>query len=183
VYKCKQADNTVVFQDTPCSTPGSTQQVVKVAESKSVLITALTDSFVAGLRVAAHKEEQAGRATSGFTTCMASADTSSIFSTLERLLSEKMNPAEIQAANTFFNGSAGKKFNKRGLMQVYQDNGEKPPEVPPTLTESENKDLNNFSTTSAGQKLIGQSVLSSIIKDPAVTALAKKIIESCAGKR
>ena len=181
-YMCKQPNGSTTYQDTPCTATGDTQQVVSAA-SGDVLGLTMSEAATVGLRIGAQKAADSGRMSKVVAACLGGMRKDRFYSTFQHLLAENLSAADLKAANAFFNSSTGRKYSKRNVLQVYSTMGVTPPEQAPLLTATEENEVSEFTSTSAGQTLITRRFLSSAESRPEVVARLQEIYKECGARR
>lgn len=155
---------------------GETEQVPVAA------VSAFAKPVLVGMQLSVRKGQQQGQVSAGVAKCVQSLDASSLNPLFLSLLTENLTKNELKATEDFFVTAVGRKYAKHGLMQVYTSLGEQPPEALPGFSEAEYKELENFSRTSAGEKLLVRKVLSSVSANQAISAHIQGVLKSCARK-
>jgi hypothetical protein len=117
-YKCKLADGSTTYQDTPCTVNGATQQVVNVATG-SVLGLTMSEMGMIGLRSGVRKLSERGMMSKKVEACFNGLGNERLYSTFQHLLAENLSTADLKEANAFFNSATGQKFAKRNVLQAY----------------------------------------------------------------
>jgi hypothetical protein len=154
-----------------------------VATNPSVVASTFASSALLGMQLSVRKGSQQGRVSPGASKCVQVLGQSSFNDVFVSLLAETLSQSELQAAEAFFGTAVGKKYAQFGLMQVYTSAGETPPEQPPTFSDSEYKELEGFSRTSAGEKLIVRKILQSDSAQRTVGARTQSLVKSCGVSR
>jgi hypothetical protein len=178
-FKCKLPDGTVTYQDRPCVQSGATQQ--QLAVTGSVLALTLSEATMIGVRAGIRQHE--GTLSKLAFDCLMGQDNSRFYSTYQRILSENMNPADLKAANEFFDSPVGRKFAKRELSVAYKTVGQTAPEPLPIISAAEENQISEFKATSAGQMLITNKFMNKATLLPAVFERAKELRKECGGGR
>ena len=138
----------------------------------SAVASAFAASALAGLKLAVQKGLADGKVSPAKADCVQKLDSSSFYGVFESLLGATLSPDERPAAEAFFRTAVGRKYAKFGLAQVYTSHGETPPEPAPAFSAAEYKELEDFSRTPAGDKLLVRDVLNG---DAAHRELGKNI--------
>jgi hypothetical protein len=99
--------------------------------------------------------------------------------TYETLSGELLTKGEIAAANGFFSSPVGRKYAKHGQLQLYAAVGMRSPAPLPDFSDAEYRELESFSRTSAGNKLMVQKVLEALAALQAVNRRIQEIVASC----
>ena len=180
-YKCKLADGSTTYQDTPCTVNGATQQVVNVATG-SVLGLTMSEMGMIGLRSGVRKLSERGMMSKKVEACFNGLGNERLYSTFQHLLAENLSTADLKEANAFFNSATGQKFAKRNVLQAYSLQGETPPEQPPVLNPIEENAVAEFTATPAGQKLVKQRFLASAESLPVVVARIQELRNECGAR-
>lgn len=129
--------------------------------SQSAAAHVFAKSALVGMQLSLKHGEQRGEIPAAVSQCVQSLDDSTFDNVFNTALVENLSTLELQATNEFFGSPVGQKYAKQGLMQLYAQVGEQPPEPMPSFSDHEYKRLEAFSRTSAGSKLMVQRVLES----------------------
>jgi hypothetical protein len=111
--------------------------------------------------------------------CVKSVEYFQFLPAFNSLLQESLSSLELTQSDQFFSSSAGIKYARQGLIQVYTNTGHTNQETIPTLTGKELNDVEAFSRSSAGTKLINERVLESPDARKLISARIKEIFQSC----
>lgn len=142
-------------------------------------IRAFAKPALLGMQLSIKRGRQAGKVPSAVARCVAALNTDSFFTVYDALLMRELTASEQQVAEEFYKSSAGIKFAKHGLLQVYLAVGEKAPESLPTFSQAEMKELEGFSKTSAGDKLIVKKVMQSLGAARVVNSRINELLTQC----
>jgi hypothetical protein len=181
-YKCKLADGSTTYQDTPCTSNAATQQVVNTA-SGSVLGLTMSEAGMVSLRRIARKASERGGMSKTIAACFNGLGNDRLYSTFQHLLAENLSVGDLKAANAFFNSPTGQKLARRNVLRAYSLSGETPPEQEPVLSAIEENAVAEFTATPAGQKLITQKFLTSAESLPVVGARINELYMECGAQR
>jgi hypothetical protein len=119
----------------PCTASGANQTISRV------LLPALSQGAAEG------------KVPSSVASCLLALDASSLTDVVESVLADNLTQAELQAADTFFGTTAGKKYAKLGSLGVYKSVDETPPEDSPSISDAEYKGIEDFKSTAVSSKL------------------------------
>lgn len=145
----------------------------------SAATEAFARSALLGMQLAVYKQQAEGKASASVVNCVRSLDDASFRKIFSVLLSQKLNAQEVDTTEIFFRSSAGKKYAKHGFLQVYTAAGQKPPEPLPSFSKQELSELEAFSRTSAGDKLIFKKILQTGETNELINANIKALLKSC----
>ncbi|MBS0417118.1 MAG: DUF2059 domain-containing protein [Proteobacteria bacterium] len=110
-------------------------------------------SLLLGTQLGAKSGAEQGKTPPSVLECLLSLDAASLTDLVESVLVASLTPAELQAADAFFESSAGKKYAKLGTLDLYLSAGEVPPEDAPSISPEENKEIAQFNGTATNKKL------------------------------
>ncbi|MEO4049420.1 hypothetical protein AAFN46_20360 [Pseudomonas sp. CAU 1711] len=105
--------------------------------------------------------------------------TSSFTDVFESLLIENFSKEELQVTESFFQSPVGQKYALHGILQIYAAVGEPLPKSMPELSTSEYRDLEKFSLTKAGDKLIVQKIFESQSTRQVVSSRIRELLATC----
>jgi hypothetical protein len=154
----------------------------EVTVTSSPTVSAFAKPALLGIRLSVRQAQKQGKAAPGVADCIQSLDESSFNGVFLEILPQNLNVTELRAADAFFGTNVGDKYVKHGVMQLYASVGMQPPEPVPTFSDAEYKELQAFSRTSAGEKLLLRKVLESPSARQAIGARAQDLVASCHGK-
>jgi hypothetical protein len=178
-FKCKLADGSTTYQDTPCMQSGATQQEITAAGS--VLALSMSEAVTVGMRAGISQNE--AFMSKFAVSCLKSQDNSRFYSTFQRILSENMTPADLKAANAFFDSPTGRKFAKRELATAYKSVGQVPSDPVPVINAAEENQIAEFKATPAGQMLITNKFMNKATLFPAVFERMTELKKECGARR
>lgn len=145
-------------------------------------VSVFAKSALTGMQLSVRKGQQQGKVPPAVGTCVQSLRDTSFNIVLASLLAESLSPSEMQAADAFFGTQVGKKYAKHSLLQIYEAVGEPAPEPLPAFTDAEYKELEVFSRTRAGDKLIVRRVLESKPAQQAIGSQIQALLSTCGAK-
>jgi hypothetical protein len=112
-----------------------------------------------GMQLSVQKRASEGKYPGEIAACVNTLPTSAFNSVLDSAIKDNLSDAERDSATAFFASSAGLKYTKAGTVQIYRAMNMDSPEPMPQFSSSEYKELETFTHTSAGEKLILKKVL------------------------
>ena len=148
-------------------------------ETGSVLVETFADSALLGMQLAAQKAARENKLPQAKARCMAAKTRAAFMPTFAAIASEGFGTPEITEANSFLASPLGRKYLKQGQAQIYLGMGAKPPERPPALTDAELQQIQAFSRTSAGRKLIVEKVMENAAARQALSQRVQELLRSC----
>ena len=148
----------------------------------SSTVSVFAKSALTGMQLSVRKGQQQGKVPTEVGTCVQSLRDTSFNIVLASLLAESLSPSEMRAADAFFGTPVGRKYAKYSLLQIYEAVGEQAPEPLPAFTDAEYKELEAFSRTRAGDKLIVRRVLESKAAQQAIGSQIQALLSSCGAK-
>jgi hypothetical protein len=110
-------------------------------------------SLLLGTQLGVKKGAAEGKVPSSVASCLLALDASSLTDVVESVLADNLTQAELQAVDAFFGTTAGKNYAKLGSLGVYISVGETPPEDSPSISDAEYKEIEDFKSTAASNKL------------------------------
>ena len=119
-----------------------------------VTVSNLSKAALTGLQLSVKKGVLDGKVTSETSACIAGINSSSFNSIYEPMVREIFTTEEEEEVEAFFKSDVGEKYAKYGLMQIYISVGLPPPEELPSLSDRELNEVEKFSKTSGGEKLM-----------------------------
>jgi len=177
-FKCKLPDGTSTYQDRPCDKNVATQEVVN-ASNGAVLAMSMSEAAMVGLRLGAKKASASGRMSPVVANCLSGMSNERFYTTFQHLLADNIDPADLKAANTFYNSPTGRKYSRRNVIRVYALAGESAPEQPPIMTPKEENEVSEFTSTPAGQTLITRRFLENAEALPIIVSRIQEISKEC----
>jgi hypothetical protein len=148
----------------------------------SIAVMTFAKSALLGMQLSVRKGQEQGKVPSSVAGCVQSLDDLSFREVFVSLVSSNLNDQEIQATEQFFHSSVGQKYAKHGRLQIYTSVGERPPEPLPSFSDAEYKEVEKFSLTSAGEKLIARKVLQGPAAQQAIGAHIQRLLKACNAK-
>ena len=143
---------------------------------------ALARATLVGMQLSVRKAVAQGKVPDTLVSCVQRISADSFVPIFHSLLEQNLSVDEIAAAEKFFLSEVGRKFAKAGVAQAYVAVGEQPPEPVSEVSESEYAELEQFSRTAAGQKLMVQKVMEGQPVRQAVGARVRELLDSCRAK-
>jgi 2,4-dienoyl-CoA reductase-like NADH-dependent reductase (Old Yellow Enzyme family) len=140
---------------------------------------ALARSALVGMQLSVRKAAAQGKVPDALVACVERFSSDSFVPVLHSFLEQNLSADEIAATEKFFLSEVGRKFAKAGIAQAHVAVGEQPPEPAPEVSDSEYAELEQFSRTAAGQKLLVQKVMEGQPVRQAIGARAKELLDSC----
>jgi hypothetical protein len=142
-------------------------------------VAAFSKAALVGMQLGALHGFQRGEIPQSTFECIQRYDESIFDATVSTLLAEKLSEEEILAAEDFFSSPTGIKYRRKGIMGIYVAVGEVPPEPAPTLSDADFKEVERFSRTSAGRKIILENIMQSGNSREVVTARVHQLLSRC----
>ena len=152
------------------------------AQERLFVVENLGKAALLGMQLSVRRGQQEGKVSSSIATCVSSLDKSSFYSVYEVLVPQALSANEVKDTEAFFKGAIGQKYAKHGLLQIYSSVGVQPPEPLPNFSDAEYKVLEDFSRTSAGEKLIAKKVFETFAARQAVSSRIRELMELCRRK-
>ena len=115
------------------------------AVSTTAQITA--ESALLGLQLAAKQRAARGLLPPEQAACFQALQPSEYADTVEKIVSTALSPAELAAADQFFNSPPGRKYARHGLLGTYTAVGETPPEPLPEISADEGRAIEAFTVS------------------------------------
>lgn len=140
---------------------------------------AFSRAALVGMQLSVRKAVAQGKVPDTLVSCVQRISADSFVPIFHSLLEQNLSVDEIAAAEKFFLSEVGRKFAKAGVAQAYVAVGEQPPEPGSEVSESEYAELEQFSRTAAGQKLMVQKVMEGQPVRQAVGARVRELLDSC----
>lgn len=147
------------------------------AVSTTAQITA--QSALLGVQLAAKQREAKGGLPAAQNACIQALKPSEFYETTERVVTAALSAGEVAAADQFFNSVPGRKYATHGLLGIYTALGEKAPEPLPAILATDNKAIEAFSASPAGQALFTRLVLQSPAARQAYDDRARELVTRC----
>lgn len=149
------------------------------AEGGSQLSATLSEAALLGMRLSVERASQQGKVPTKAAKCVAEQPATAFSPTYETLSGELLTKGEVATANSFLSSPVGRKYVKHGQLQLYAAIGMRPPEPLPDFSDAEYRELESFSRTSAGNKLMVQKVMEGPAARQTVNRRVQEIIASC----
>lgn len=157
---------------------GATQQ--EMTASGSVLALSLSEGGMIGLHAVVHQYES--NMSKASVACLMGQDNARLYSIMQRILSENMSPADLKAANAFFDSPTGRKYAKRDLAEAYKVFGQPVPQPVPVLSAAELNQVAEFTATPAGQMLITNKFMNKATSLPVVRDRINELMKECGAR-
>jgi hypothetical protein len=157
-------------------------QAAESVPGRSATAATLGQSTLLGMQLSVRRGQRQGKVPSTVADCVYGLDDSSFTSVIESQLAKNLTTGEVATADQFFNSPVGNKYGKHGLMQIYASVGEKSPEPLPNFTDAEYGELEKFSRTSAGDKLMVRKVMESPEARQAIASRIQDLLNTCRAK-
>ena len=132
-----------------------------------------------GLQIQFRRNQQ-GDASKKLAECLNSADTSFLVGIIADAIAKEMSIGEIRAATLFFESAVGKKYVQRDIIAAKKMLGFPTSSPPPDFSEEERAVVEDFSQTTAGEKLLRKRITDSDSVWRALMPKAEEIIRACA---
>lgn len=147
------------------------------AVSTTAQITA--ESALIGLQLAAKQRADKGMLPAEQNACFQALTPSEYFETAEQIVTTALKPAEVAAADQFFNSIPGRKYARHGLMAIYTSLGEKPPEAMPEISAADGKAIEAFAASPVGEALLKRQVLQTLPAREALNSRGQVLVSRC----
>ena len=148
-------------------------------ETGSVLVETFADNALLGMKLAAQRAARENKLPEAKAQCITAKTRAAFMPTFAAIASEGFGTPEITAANSFLASPLGRKYMRQGLGQIYLGMGVQPPEQPQALTDAELQQIQAFSRTSAGRKLIVEKVMENAAARQALSQRVQELLRSC----
>lgn len=135
------------------------------------------------VQLAVKHAHQNGKMSAATADCVAALKPDSLSEAYDALLKKELTEEEQQATETFFKSATGVKYAKLNLLQVYGAMGEQAPEPLPQLSPAEMAEVQSFSKTPAGDKLMHQKALERPAAIAPVNQRASELLKQCAARK
>ncbi len=145
----------------------------------TLTVNVLSEAALTGMQLSLKKAVQEGKAKSAVSDCVSAIKPYSFNSVYDHIVSDQFTSEEIAQTEAFFKGDTGKKYSKHGLLQIYSSTGFPLPEPLPTFSPEEMRDLQAFSKTAAGDKLLLKHVMQTPAVNMKVQEKIKELLSSC----
>jgi|SRR4051812_31366487 len=144
-----------------------------------VTVSNLSKAALTGLQLSVKKGVLDGKVTTETSACVAGLKASSFNSIYEPMVREIFTTEEEEEVEGFFKSDVGEKYAKYGLLQIYVSVGLPSPEEMPTLSERELNEVEKFSKTSGGEKLMIKHSFQTLEANSAVQTRIHELLTSC----
>ncbi len=149
------------------------------AEAVSTTAKITAQSALLGLQLAAKQREAKGSLPAAQNACIQALQPSEFHDTTERVVKTALSADDVAAADQFFNSVPGRKYATHGLLGIYTALGEKAPEPLPALSVADNKAIEAFAASPAGQALLTRQVLQSPAARDAYDGRSRELVMRC----
>lgn len=149
------------------------------AQAVSTTAQITSESALIGLQLAAKQRAAKGILPAEQNACFQALQPSEYFETAEKIVTTALSPADVAAADQFFNSIPGRKYARHGLLSIYTALGEKLPEPLPELSTADGKAIEFFMNTTAGQALLKRQVLQALPAREALDRRAQELVTRC----
>lgn len=143
------------------------------------LTEALSRAGLLGAQLSVRQAARQGRASAAFAECVNGITPAALAPAFETIVIRNLTPAEIAATETFFGTDAGRKALTLSLLQIYAALGEIPPEPEPVFSDEELAEIDAFSETPAGDKIMSQKLMQFPGARDTVTDRVKALFSAC----
>lgn len=150
------------------------------AADTSTTVQNFSQAALMGIQLAAKRGQQTGKVSAPIADCVGALKADSFYGVYEKLLQSELTEEERQATEAFFKSPTGVKYTKYGLLQIYQAVGEQAPEPLPEFSAPELADVQTFSKTPAGDKLMIKKILEQPAAMGPVGQRIKELVAQCA---
>lgn len=151
----------------------------RLMETGSVLVETFADNALLGMKLAAQRAARENKLPEAKAQCISAMTRAAFMPTYAAIASEGFGTPEITAANSFLASPLGRKYMRQGLGQIYLGMGVQPPEPPQALSDAELQQIQAFSRTSAGRKLIVEKVMENTAARQALSQRVQELLRSC----
>ena len=124
------------------------------AADTATTVQSFAQASLLGIQLAVKHGRQQGKVAPAMADCVAAFKPDTFVEVFDKLVKSTLTEEEQQTTEAFFNSPTGVKFAKLGILQVYGAVGDTAPEPLPVLTDAEKADVEAFSKTPAGDKLM-----------------------------
>ena len=149
------------------------------AADTTTTVQSFAQASLLGIQLAVKHGRQQGKVAPAMADCVAAFKPDTFVEVFDKLVRSTLTEDEQQTTEAFFNSPTGVKFSKLGILQVYGAVGDTAPEPLPVLTDAEKADVEAFSKTPAGDKLM----LKKAFEQPAAMAninqRIKELLSQC----
>lgn len=149
------------------------------AQAVSTTAEVTAASALLGLQLAARHSAARGKLAPAQLACFLALQPEAYFETSEQIVGAALSPADIAAADDFFNTPAGRKYARHGLLGLYTALGLKTPEPLPEFSAEDIRAIEAFQATPVGQALVQRQVLASPAARAALDGRAQALVSRC----
>lgn len=142
-------------------------------------VQSFAQASLLGIQLAVKHGRQQGKIAAATAECVAAFKPDSFVEAFDKLMKSTLTEDEQQATEAFFNSATGVKFAKLGILQVYGAVGETAPEPLPVLTDAEKADVEAFSKTPAGDKLMLKKAFEQPEAMASINQRVKELLSQC----
>lgn len=135
-----------------------------------------------GMQLSVRRAVTDGKVPSAILACVDALPPNSFNAVYDAALKENLSAEEAADTSTFFSSPVGRKYAKYGVLQIYAAVNVALPESLPEFSQAEYKELEAFSATEAGDKLMVKKVLEGDDVRQMVGARARELLRSCGDK-
>ncbi|RTL39100.1 MAG: hypothetical protein EKK53_17760 [Burkholderiales bacterium] len=149
------------------------------AQAVSVTAQITAESALVGLQVAARQRAAKGLLPAEQNACFQALKSSEYFETAEAIVNKALSPAELAAADAFFESLPGRKYARHGVLAIYPALGEPLPAPLPELSAADGQAIEAFSATPVGQALLKRQVLQTWPAREALDRRGQELVARC----
>jgi hypothetical protein len=150
-----------------------------VAHAVSTTAQITAESALLGLQLAAKQRAARGLLPPEQAACFQALQPSEYADTVEKIVSTALSPAELAAADQFFNSPPGRKYARHGLLGTYTAVGETPPEPLPEISADEGRAIEAFTASPVGRALLKRQVLQTLSAREALDRRGQELVARC----
>lgn len=147
--------------------------------AESPAADALTRQALLSMQLVARQGASEGRLSNTELKCVQALDRSVFYEATEQLIELVLTHAELADADNFFATKTGQKYIEYGLSTLHAFAGEQVTEPPPQFSAAENRELEKFAGTSAGQKFRTGEVMHSVYAEQKYGNRMRELMEHC----
>lgn len=149
----------------------------------SIVSEVFTRAVLTMVKLQSWKQVQEGTLSPALLTCVESLEVSSFTAVFDEILAGQLDQNELATATIFFTSDIGKKTERFSRVKMYSDVGAALPELFPTYTEAEYKEMDDFKKSSVGKKLLIDKILDSDIAQEKFSARMVELTKPCIESR
>lgn len=142
-------------------------------------VQSFAQASLLGIQLAVKHGRQQGKIAPATADCVAAFKPDSFVEVFDKLMKSTLTEDEQVATEAFFNSATGLKFTKLGVLQVYGAVGDTAPEPLPVLTDAEKADVEAFSKTPAGDKLMLKKAFEQPAAMTSINQRIKELLSQC----